>query len=80
MRIIKTREQAFDEKSTRQIANKGCNICPFCGEDNFFWDYIKEGIDNKGIMPGITKTESKGFFNIEIIHRDMYSCLSCGAE
>lgn len=71
MRITKTSDAENRARMARDIANRGCNVCPCCGESKFVLDYLKEGIINKGILDGITSLYG---------HKDFYVCKTCGAE
>lgn len=81
MRITKNRTQHKAAESMRIIANRGCDVCPICGETKTLGQYIsKESIVLKGISGGTHKTKVKGIFNTHVMHADCYHCLTCGAE
>lgn len=69
MKIIKTQEQANKLKIGKEIANRGCNVCPCCGE--------KYG--SKGLRIPTCRTWCTGFFKTKHYKVDTYSCDSCGA-
>ena len=80
MKITKTNIEFNNQQMQRKIANEGCNVCPCCGENKDYSDYLEKGISNKGIIGPMQFTDATGFFNIKIIHYDKYECLTCGAE
>lgn len=79
MKITKTSKQVQSEKLEREIANKGCEKCPCCGETkiyNWFEDNYSCGIEQ--LMPVEVHEEKLFFPRIYIV--DMYRCCTCGAE
>lgn len=62
----------------KQSANKGCNICPNCGENKKF--YIDKKGKGKGIGNGIYRTYQEGFFKIKSMRVDCYECYTCGCQ
>ena len=80
MKITKTNKMHNGAIARRTIANKGCDVCPCCGENKDAVEYMEEGIFNKGIFSGIVKDYCKGFFKMKYMQIDCYSCETCGAE
>lgn len=80
MKIIKTAAQSAIIGHSRNKANIGCNVCPCCGESKSNMVYIRNGLLNKGISSGISKSWVEGFFHPRHIKVDCYKCYSCGAE
>lgn len=80
MRIIKSSSDLARFKEQREKANAGCDVCPCCGETKSSFQYIEEGVYDKGIMSGICKTWCEGVFHIRSMKCDCYKCHSCGAE
>lgn len=80
MRITCDSRKENTEQKRRKLANEGCDKCPCCGETKYF--YISEDKQMRGISAGMIRTETKikGFFNLKIIHRDCYSCYTCGSK
>ena len=69
-----------EEITPREKANKGCNICPYCGETKSFLEYITTGEEHKGIIPTGTHHWCEGFFKIKVKYADCYTCYTCGAK
>lgn len=81
MRITRTPQDREFQATRKKIANRGCNVCPCCGETKSWTQYMKEGILNKGIDGGlICKAWAEGLFHTRYIRVDCYSCNTCGAE
>lgn len=81
MRITKTSKEANKFVIAKEIANKGCDRCPCCGETKSWGKYMQEGITSKGILKGvINKTWVEGIFHMRNMKCDCYKCESCGAE
>lgn len=76
MRITKTSEQASAKINMRKKANKGCDVCPCCGE-NMPTTYYGP-FEFKGILTGPQK-RGNGFFS-SLMVCDLYFCKTCGAE
>lgn len=76
MRITKTSEQASSILNMRKRANKGCDVCPCCGEDKPTTYY--NPFEPKGILTG-SKKRGSGFFS-SLMVCDLYVCKTCGAE
>lgn len=55
MKITKTAKECLVEDQIRKAALVGCDKCPCCGEDKSAISYYKDGITNKGIIPGTCK-------------------------
>lgn len=81
MKITKTPKQANKFAKAREIANKGCDRCPCCGEKKQWSQYLQEGVDGKGFLKLLTaKTWTRGIFRKRHMRRDKYKCCTCGAE
>lgn len=82
MRILKTSHEYRTEEAIRALANRGCSVCPCCGESRSLVDYIQEtGRLNGGVSGGLVSIEcAPGFFSTKIVHKDQYRCYTCGAE
>jgi len=80
MKITKTanRNTYLNQQETK--ANKGCHICPCCGETRDMGYCIRKGILDKGIMSGMCSTWAEGFIKNRNMKTDHYHCLTCGAE
>lgn len=75
MKITRDPRQVDKRQIAKAEANKGCNICPFCGESKSMFDYVGQGIMNKGIVCGLyTYNDWNGK------RKDNYQCRTCGAE
>lgn len=81
MKITKSGKKITQLNANKMLANIGCNVCPCCGETENALKYISEGIYNKGIFSGITRTFTKGsIIKLKIMEVDCYRCETCGAE
>lgn len=67
MKIIKTQEQVNRLKIGKEIANKGCDICPCCGEEY-------------GSKIPACRTWAAGIFKTKYYKVNIYNCDSCGAS
>lgn len=76
MRVTKTSEQAYASLNRKRRANRGCNMCPCCGEDKPTTYYGP--FEHKGILTGLQK-HNTGFFSSGTVC-DLYFCETCGAE
>jgi hypothetical protein len=80
MRITKISDRMYREKYrfaiNKENANKGCNVCPICGEarDAFKCDM------KQGILGGCYRDWHEGIFHIKSMRCDCYECLSCGTQ
>lgn len=81
MVITKTSKEVKHFDALREIANRGCNKCPCCGETRTLIECIKQG-EIKGISSGIEKTWTEGglFKPTRYMKCDCWSCNTCGAE
>ena len=79
MRITKSAAAAYDFEVMKNIANAGCDRCPFCGEDKRDIQYFSEGVTNKGISGGVQKSWVEGVFRPRHMKCDCYRCETCGA-
>lgn len=81
MKVTRTPQDYEDRMTRKAIANRGCNVCPCCGETKNKMDYIAEGIFNKGVRSGlICKHWAQGILRTKYMQIDCYSCDTCGAE
>ena len=80
MKITKTSEKIAQLNANKMLANIGCKVCPCCGETENALEYISEGIYNKGIFSGVTRTFTKGIIKLKVMEVDCYKCETCGAE
>ena len=73
MKILKKSKNDYtDFEKKRMKANKGCNICPNCGETRAFYF---EGSDIKGIAKGYII-----YHDQLACYTDVYTCFTCGCE
>ena len=73
MKILKKSKNNYtDFEKKRMIANKGCNVCPNCGETKEFYF---DGGDMKGIDKGSIIYHDKF-----ACRTDVYTCFTCGCE
>lgn len=70
MRIIKAPDSR--KNKYREIANKGCDICPYCNS-------TEEQINYLGEKP-FTTTASNGLRFYKTVFVAAYKCENCGAE
>lgn len=78
MKITQTASDAKRLNTNKSIANRGCNVCPNCGERS---DYVKNLFSGKktgGILNGGQRTWSSGFFKTKHWKVDTYKCMTCG--
>lgn len=54
--------------------------CPHCGETRSFLECLKEGKSQYGILSGIYKSYTEGFFHLKTMRADCYTCFTCGCE
>lgn len=80
MRITRTSEKTLNLIKARDKANKGCQVCPCCGETQSVGDYIAKGFLNRGILSGLCKNHIAGIFKLKYMQIDCYKCYTCGAE
>lgn len=84
MKIVRTAQAVKDFKQRKINANKGCNVCPCCGESRRWVDCRNNGLLNQGIFHGYgyTKYVSYGFLGLKskLMHIDTYTCETCGAK
>lgn len=70
MKIVTTKEQVDKFKLNQKLANKGCDVCPCCGE--------KYG--ERRLRIPTCKTWATGIFKTKHYKVDVYNCDSCGAS
>ena len=81
MKITKTNKEYLNEIQRKKSANKGCKVCPCCGENKTWEHYMKKGKLDKGILAGgMVRSWAEGFFKTRIMSVDYYKCITCGAE
>lgn len=84
MKITKTSTDQSYMASVKEMANRGCDRCPCCGESKTSGYYMaQEGyLSRKGIHPAGIKIRSKGglFTKVRVMQVDCYRCGTCGAE
>ncbi len=81
MKVTKPASVVAITEAKKAKANAGCKMCPCCGETKTDFEYIKEGIFNRGVSVGlISKTWVEGIFRMKGMKCDCYKCYSCGAE
>ena len=80
MKVTKTADYVSALNAQKASANAGCQQCPCCGETKKDWEYIEEGIINKGISGGWYKSWAEGWFRMRSMRCDCYKCYTCGAE
>lgn len=76
MRIIKTFNDIIKEKVARTRANKGCSICPCCGNSKLNKPFESTLYYKDGINMRIYRVE--GSWKTGKV--DYYTCQNCGAE
>lgn len=77
MRITRQSKADYTPKELKRIqANKGCNICPNCGESRPFYT-TKKG-KNKGVFKSLFVTEHHKVFSF--YRTNSYKCYTCGCE
>lgn len=64
----------------RDIANAGCYLCPCCGERKSSKEYLKEEINDKGLIKLSPVIKPKSIFLDNLYKIDRYMCKTCGAE
>ena len=71
MVITKHRDKVLALRAARETANKGCNVCPCCGENRM-----------DGCIDHTFKTWKRWSWLLQTknMKADCYHCLSCGAE
>ena len=82
MKIIRTADQVYSNNKQKEIANRGCNICPCCNEKMSLSEAIKKG---KGLNRGISsvviyRVINTCLFSSKYKKVTVYSCHRCGAE
>lgn len=80
MKITKTSNEAQNFKMNKEVANKGCYICPFCGQKIEFGGVCTTWY---GYKDPSTETLFTELFSKEPKHHykvDYYHCWKCGAE
>ena len=93
---MKVTRTVYEYNKKQQLKNKalrGCNICPCCGETKKYIEYLRQGVDNKGILNGTYRSyygrideEDRSIFSSIIPHEskhwkiECFSCLTCGAK
>lgn len=82
MKIIKTSAQVSAYNRQKEIANRGCKVCPCCHEKMSFGEAIKNGYGLKrGISSiSISRPIKTGLFSSEYKTVNIYACNRCGAE
>ena len=82
MKIIKTAEQVSAYNKQKEIATRGCNVCPCCHETMSFGEAVREGYGfSRGISSiFVQRLVDKGWFSSEYQTVTIYSCKRCGAE
>ena len=81
MRVTRTSQDHEDRMTRKAIANRGCNVCPCCGETKTVMEYFNDEVLHKGIFGGLTcKSWAKGLFRLKYMQTDCYSCETCGAK
>lgn len=75
MKILKKSKNDYTDFEKRRIeANKGCNICPNCGETREFYF---EGNNMKGMGRTTIAYHNRW---IKSYYTDVYNCFTCGCE
>jgi DNA-directed RNA polymerase subunit RPC12/RpoP len=67
MKLVKVPDK-FDMNIYKRVkANKGCDVCPYCGK--------------KDIKSMIYREKNTGFLGLgKTLNADVYHCYNCGAE
>lgn len=74
MKITKLPNSIDPKEKEKELATKGCDKCPCCGETK---DWLKNGA---GIMAFPLTTEEVKFFSVKYYDKMYYRCFTCGAE
>lgn len=82
MKITKTYEQVSAYRKQKEVANRGCDICPCCHEKMSLKEAIKSEYGlTRGISSiSISRPVKTGLFSSEYKTVNIYSCNRCGAE
>ena len=80
MKITKTNKEVLNRNIRKERANIGCDVCPCCGENKTFSEYLNEDVYDKGINDTICKNYCVGLFKMKHMQIDCYKCETCGAE
>lgn len=77
MKITRQSKTDYTKEELKCIqANKGCNICPNCGESKPF--YITKKGKSKGVLKHLFVTEHHKLFRY--YRTDSYECCTCGCK
>lgn len=77
MKIIRQSATDYTKKELKRMqANKGCNVCPNCGESKPY--YIAENGKWKGVHQSVFTIKHHKFF--KVYNTDPYKCYTCGCE
>lgn len=77
MKITRQSKTDYTKEELKRIqANKGCNICPNCGESKSF--YITKNGESKGILKYLFVIGHHKLFRY--YHTDSYECCTCGCK
>lgn len=68
------------QEELRAEANKGCDVCPCCGEDKPRYEYALTDDTDRGIVTTIPRHKRVGIIRKRWIITDMYICKTCGAR
>lgn len=82
MRVVKKGEAlgTIDSIEAQRKADRGCYVCPSCGETRSADDYLyKEGVPDKGIFQTTTEKWEDNTEKVRRIRKDRFYCLACKA-
>lgn len=80
MKVTKSVDDVKRFNTNKSIGNRGCDVCPNCGERSDYFDNLCSGKKTGGIMDTGARTWANGFFKTRYWKADTYKCMTCGCE